>query len=101
MVGFGSLPWAAPGTDGARAGSRHVRCIVSDAGAVARTHGPGAPDPNAGQLSRVRPEKTKLPTRELEKMSNSSETQDAPKNRSWMYLVAAFIVLIVIGVLTT
>ena len=34
-------------------------------------------------------------------MSNSTETEDTPKNRSWMYLVAAFIVLIAIGVLTT
>ncbi|GMQ76409.1 MAG: hypothetical protein BMS9Abin01_1686 [Gammaproteobacteria bacterium] len=62
----------------------------------------GAPDPNAGQVSRVRPEKTQLPTRELEKMSDSTETkEDTPKNRSWMYLVAAFIVLIAIGILTT
>ncbi|GMQ76770.1 MAG: hypothetical protein BMS9Abin01_2065 [Gammaproteobacteria bacterium] len=34
-------------------------------------------------------------------MSNLAETEDTPKNRSWMYIVAAFIVLIVIGVLTT
>jgi hypothetical protein len=34
-------------------------------------------------------------------MSNATETKDTPKNRSWMYLVAAFIVLIAIGVLTS
>jgi len=34
-------------------------------------------------------------------MSDSTETQAAPKNNSWMYLVAAFIVLAVIGVLTS
>ncbi len=43
----------------------------------------------------------RLPTREIEKMSNAVETKDTPKNRSWMYLVAAFAVLIVIGVLTS
>jgi hypothetical protein len=34
-------------------------------------------------------------------MSNATETNETPKNRSWMYLVAAFIVLIAIGVLTS
>ena len=61
----------------------------------------GALNPNAGPASRVRPGKAQLPIRELEKMSNFAETEDTPKNRSWMYIVAAFIVLIVIGVLTT
>ncbi len=43
----------------------------------------------------------RLPIREIEKMSNADETRDAPKNRSWMYLVSAFIVLAAIGVLTS
>ncbi len=34
-------------------------------------------------------------------MSNATESNDTPKNRSWMYLVAAFIVLAAIGVLTS
>ncbi len=34
-------------------------------------------------------------------MSNATESNDTPKNRSWMYLVAAFIVLATIGVLTS
>jgi len=34
-------------------------------------------------------------------MSNTVETEEAPKNRSWIYLVAAFIVLATIGVLTS
>ena len=34
-------------------------------------------------------------------MSQPAETQDSPKNRSWIYLVGAFIVLAVIGILTS
>ena len=40
-------------------------------------------------------------TREIESMSQKAEAQPAPKNRSWIYLVAAFIVLAAIGVLTS
>lgn len=34
-------------------------------------------------------------------MSNKAETEETTKNRSWIYLVAAFIVLVAIGVLTS
>lgn len=34
-------------------------------------------------------------------MSESNQAQVAPKNRSWMFLVAVFVVLAVIGVLTS
>jgi len=34
-------------------------------------------------------------------MSEHVESRSAPKNRSWIYLVAAFIVLAAIGVLTS
>jgi len=34
-------------------------------------------------------------------MSQKSETQDAPKNRSWIFLVAGLIVLVTIGILTS
>jgi hypothetical protein len=34
-------------------------------------------------------------------MSEKAEAQATPKNRSWMYLVAAFIVLAAVGVLTS
>jgi len=92
-----------PGRRRRKTGPWHVSCNETDAGAagLTLTFTLGTPDPNAGQVSRVRPEKTQLPTRELEKMSDSTEREDTPKNRSWMYLVAAFIVLIAIGILTT
>jgi hypothetical protein len=34
-------------------------------------------------------------------MSQNSETRNAPKNRSWMFLVAGLIVLVTIGILTS
>lgn len=34
-------------------------------------------------------------------MSDKAETQDAPKNRSWIYLVIAFVILATIGILTS
>lgn len=34
-------------------------------------------------------------------MSDKAQSQDAPKNRSWIYLVVAFIVLAAIGILTS
>jgi hypothetical protein len=34
-------------------------------------------------------------------MSQQAEAQPAPKSRSWIYLVAAFIALAVVGVLTS
>ena len=34
-------------------------------------------------------------------MSQEAEANTAPKNRSWMYLVGAFILLAAIGVLTS
>jgi hypothetical protein len=34
-------------------------------------------------------------------MSESDTTEAAPKNRSWMFLVGAFVILAVIGVLTS
>ena len=40
-------------------------------------------------------------TREIENMSDKVEAQPAAKNRSWIYLVVAFIVLAAVGVLTS
>ncbi len=34
-------------------------------------------------------------------MSESNQTQAAPKNRSWMFPVGLFVILAVIGVLTS
>lgn len=34
-------------------------------------------------------------------MPKTAENQDAPKNRTWMFLVGAFIVLAAIGMLTS
>jgi hypothetical protein len=34
-------------------------------------------------------------------MSESDQTQTAPKNRSWMFLVGVFVILAVIGMLTS
>lgn len=33
-------------------------------------------------------------------MPDSAETRDEPKNRTWIFLVAAFIALVTIGILT-
>jgi hypothetical protein len=65
---------------------------------------PGAPWAYQFEM-RVRfaagPGETKPQTREIENMSEKIEAQATPKNRSWIYLVAAFIVLAAIGVLTS
>lgn len=34
-------------------------------------------------------------------MPDKAETQETPKNRSWIYLVGAFIALAAIGILTS
>ncbi len=34
-------------------------------------------------------------------MSESDQTQAVPKNRSWMFLVGVFVILAVIGVVTS
>ena len=34
-------------------------------------------------------------------MSKTAENQDTPKNRTWMFLVGAFIALAAIGILTS
>lgn len=34
-------------------------------------------------------------------MSESNQTQAAPKNKSWMFLVGVFVILAVIGALTS
>ncbi len=34
-------------------------------------------------------------------MSNKAETKNAPKNRSWIFLVAGLVVLVTIGILTS
>jgi len=34
-------------------------------------------------------------------MSDTTEAKQAPKNKSWIFLVAAFIALAVVGVLTS
>ncbi|NIM27980.1 MAG: hypothetical protein GTO67_09015 [Gammaproteobacteria bacterium] len=44
---------------------------------------------------------TQPSNREIENMSQQVEAQPAVKNRSWIYLVAAFIVLAVVGVMTS